>query len=107
MTKRQEFTGKVKFAAWERSGGLCETCKAMLKPGRIEYDHRVPCALGGDASLENCECICRECHAEKTAKQDVPAIARAVRQERAQAFIRKPSRWPTAKNGPLKQKIGG
>lgn len=104
---RREFSAKIKLAAFQRANGVCEMCGAQLKPGRIEYDHRVPCALGGEATLKNCECICRECHSEKTHGQDRPAIYKAQRLEKKDAGIRKRSRWPAGKDAPFKQKIGG
>jgi 5-methylcytosine-specific restriction protein A len=43
-----------------------------------EFDHRIPCAEGGDNSLENCDVLCRNCHGAKT-KKDVPRIAKGKR----------------------------
>src|SRR4051812_3083298 len=76
---RREFTKAIKIAAFQRSAGRCEVCTAKLFPGNIEYDHRIPDALGGDPTLDNAVCLCRACHSVKTAKHDVPAIARAKR----------------------------
>lgn len=77
---RREFPAKVKQAAYERSGGHCESCTAPLSPGHIHYDHVIPDGLGGEPVLDNCACICSACHGRKTAKQDVPRIAKAKRQ---------------------------
>ena len=67
---RQEFDKPTKLAAWKRSEGYCEICTAKLFPGHIDYDHRVPDALGGEPTLENCQCICDVCHDLKTDKGD-------------------------------------
>jgi len=77
---RTEFPRKVKAAAFERAKGFCEGCGAKLATGRIEYDHRVPDALGGKPTLDNCVVLCKPCHGEKTARGDVPRIAKAKRQ---------------------------
>lgn len=77
---RQEFPGKVRAAAFDRSGGKCEACGAKLIGSNTpRYDHRVPDAVGGQPTLENCQVLCRNCHGAKTEKQDVPAIARTKR----------------------------
>lgn len=75
---RQEFTRTTKLKAWDRAKGRCENCERKLFPGdRVEYDHRIPCALGGDNSLGNCQVLCGWCHGEKTAKSDAPTIAKS------------------------------
>lgn len=79
MTRR-EFSTKVMLAAYERSRGLCEECGAILQVGKFDYDHDVPDALGGEPTLENCKVRCRFCHSRKTARVDVPQIAKANRQ---------------------------
>jgi 5-methylcytosine-specific restriction protein A len=79
---RREFPAKVKVAAFERAKGQCEGCTARLYPGRYHYDHRIPDALGGEPTLDNCEVLCLACHGRKTAGTDQPAIAK-VRHVRA------------------------
>lgn len=75
---RREFSTKVKVAAFERSGGRCEQCTARI-PAGAHYDHRVPDAVGGEPTLENCQVLCRSCHGVKTSTEDVPAIAKTKR----------------------------
>jgi 5-methylcytosine-specific restriction endonuclease McrA len=90
---RNEFKAKVKVAAYERSGGVCEECGARLQPGRIHYDHAIPDALGGEPTLANCAVLCTACHGVKTARQDVPQIAKMKRQRAAHIGAKGPSRW--------------
>ncbi len=93
---RREFPAKVKVAAFERSGGLCERCKARLGPGNVEYDHVLADWLGGEPTLENCEALCRACHrgpGGKTA-QDVKVIAKAKRVGRSHIGAAPKSRNP-------------
>ncbi len=91
---RQEFPRKVKVAAFERAAGRCEKCTARLAVGKFHYDHRIPDALGGKPVLENCEVLCTACHGAKTAKEDVPAIAKANRRRDAHIGAKAPSRHP-------------
>jgi 5-methylcytosine-specific restriction endonuclease McrA len=88
---RQEFSAKVKLAAFQRAKGRCEAegCGALLMPGRFRYDHRIPDQMGGEPSLENCQVICLACDAPKTAA-DQGRIAKAKRLELRAAGIRKP-----------------
>lgn len=76
---RREFTRKIKAAAFLRCGGLCEGCGARLKTGEAEYDHELPDALSGPATLENCKVLCKVCHKAKT-PDDIRRIRKADRQ---------------------------
>jgi len=64
--------------------------------GRPEFDHRKPIAFGGTNDLSNCVVACKPCHAEKTAKEDVPRIRLADRQKDADIGAN-PSKQPMAK----------
>jgi 5-methylcytosine-specific restriction enzyme A len=104
---RKEFTRKTKAKGFERSNGLCEKCSAKLKVGEAEFDHVLPCALGGDNSLDNLEVLCRSCHKDKTA-DDVRGIRKAdrIRDKRSGAF-KKRSSFPANRNGRFKVKLNG
>ena len=104
---RHEFTQKVKAQAALRANGNCEECGRRLLTGDFHYDHEIPDALGGEATTENCRVLCRSCHANKTTKADVPRIAKAKRNFRKARGIRKPSRFPGARNSRWKKKISG
>jgi len=87
---RREFTNYVKAQAALRANGRCEQCTARLMTGGYHYDHRVPDAMGGDASEDNCQVLCKACHDLKTRKTDVPQIAKAKRRQNKHHGIRKP-----------------
>lgn len=76
---RQEFSRKVRRAIFERAQGKCECCRAILKVGEGEIDHRIPDALGGKPELSNGWCLCRICHGKKT-RADVGRVRKADRQ---------------------------
>lgn len=81
MTSRREFSKKVRYLAFERANGCCEQCGIKLSAGKVDYDHILPDALGGEPTLENCAVLCRTCHGAKTAQSDVPRIAKTKRQK--------------------------
>lgn len=78
---RRNFPDKIKIAAFERANGHCEQCLSKIISGP-QYDHIIPDGLGGDPILDNCQVLCSKCHRLKTAKADVPRIAKAKRTER-------------------------
>jgi 5-methylcytosine-specific restriction protein A len=85
---RREFSRKIRTAAIERAGGKCQQCGAALKPGEAEVDHILPSELGGEPVLANAQCLCRVCHAAKTAN-DVRRMRKADRQrDKANGAIR-------------------
>ena len=88
MSKRIEFTRKVKAQIIARANGKCEKCSAMLKTGEGEVDHILPCALGGEATVANGRLLCRVCHVEKTA-DDIRRVRKSDRQrDKASGAVR-------------------
>ena len=112
---RREFSKAVQRAALARADGRCEglltdgsRCPCMLQVGRFHYDHVVPAALAENVALENCQVLCRPCHAAKTVV-DVSVIARVRRVRDRHAGIVDPHRRPLpgGKASPFKRLIGG
>lgn len=89
MTRR-EFSPTDCDKAFKRANGLCGRCRQPLQIGRIEYDHILPCALGGDNSPANIMVLCTPCHREKTSKEDIPRIRKADRQRRNHIGAKQP-----------------
>lgn len=104
---REEFSKRTRLEAWTRCGGRCEGCGAILRPGHFDYDHHTPAAFGGRAVAENCRVLCKPCHGQKTYGRDIPAVAKSNRIRAHRAGIRRPSRFPGAKNSRWKKKIDG
>ena len=104
---RVEFTRKTKAEGFARSGGNCEICTAKLMPGKFRYDHKLPCALGGDNSLANLVVQCTACDKPKTA-DDIKRIRKADRQRDYHTGASdKPSRIQSrgfSKSGPQKNR---
>lgn len=88
MARASEFSGKTRKQALARSGYRCEwtdegrepRCGVELRPGGVHYDHITPQALGGESTLDNCQCLCPTHHRLKTSRDDVPRIRKADRQ---------------------------
>ena len=109
--QRTNFSGKVRKQAWDRAGEHCEgmlpngvRCGCELRAGFYVFDHVVPDALGGRATIDNCQVLCRDCDRPKTAA-DQGAIADNRRLFQAHKGLRAPrkpmsgSRYSPVRNG--------
>lgn len=94
---RTEFGKKVKLAAYMRclvnNKPHCELCDKLIL-GIPEFDHVKADGLGGEATLQNCMVLCGACHRRKTHEQDRPIMAKADRQFKAKAGIKRKWKWP-------------
>lgn len=62
-----------RIKVFERDRWTCQICGSRtpkrlcgsLSPRAPELDHRVPLAIGGSHSWENCQCACRQCNGHK------------------------------------------
>lgn len=88
---RREFPKPVKREALRRAAGKCEntSCGALFGV-KFHFDHDIADGLGGEPTLENCRVLCHACHGEKTAKHDVPLIAKVKRIQDRHNGIKKP-----------------
>jgi 5-methylcytosine-specific restriction enzyme A len=107
MTVRKEFSKKVKLAAWQRSGGICECgCGVKIITG-VEYDHIVEDTLGGEPTLENCRVMSKRCHDLKTRTRR-PEIDKTNRVFEKRINARKKSRpIPGSKASGYRHKMNG
>ena len=103
---RQEFSPKIKVAAFKRAWGRCEGCSGQLYTGKFHYDHVNPDGLTGEPTLENCAVLCVACHSTKT-KDDVSNIAKAKRRERRHLGADKPATMPGSRNSQWKKRMDG
>jgi len=118
---RREFPSAVKRDAYKRSGGICEChrvrhlptyrtgCKRPLSPGNTFYEHIDQDALGGGNDLSNCDVLTKTCWTLKTARIDLPAIAKNNRQrDLARGIERAPYRpLPGTKRSGIKLPFRG
>jgi hypothetical protein len=85
-----------------------KTCNGALFNTAIKgfhADHRIPRALGGSDFPPNLQPLCHSCHQDKTAKEDVPRIAKSKRQTRRVHGITRSE--GTGWNKKWKRKISG
>ncbi len=106
---RDEFSRKTKFDAFLRADGKCEGegCGLPFRGKRPEYDHILPAAFGGEATLANCMVLCRSCHVAKTTKRDMPAIAKSNRIRKREAGLKKRSTFAASRDSKWKKRIDG
>lgn len=62
---RREFTKEEKEQIKNRDGYACLCCGASGKGVRLEIDHIISCAMGGETSLENSQTLCSICNNNK------------------------------------------
>lgn len=110
---RAEFSTRTKLKAWERcqidGKPHCECgCGLPICVKGPEYDHRIPCALGGDNSLGNCVVMRKSCHDAKTREIDAKVIAKSrhVRAGHAKAKVSR-SPLPGGRKSKWKKKLNG
>lgn len=68
-TKRSVSETKKKFVA-SRQGWCCNNCKKQL-PAWFEVDHVVRLEHGGSNNVDNLVALCRDCHGQKTAMENM------------------------------------
>lgn len=85
---RIEFSKKTRDQAAQRAAGKCQCCGLPFGGKPMRFDHILPAALGGEATLANCQVLCEPCHKAKTGTRDVPTIRKADRQRRAHFGIK-------------------
>lgn len=106
---RKEFSKKLKLAAWQRSGGICECgCGVKIIAGDgPEYDHIEEDFFGGEPTIENCMVMRKRCHDAKT-KQNRPAVDKTRRVFEKRINARKQSRpMPGSRASGWKHKADG
>lgn len=93
MTARRSFTAKQRQQIFDAASGLCHLCGGAIGFKPWEVEHVLPLALGGSNDADNLRPAHVGCHAEKTAKADVPAIARAERLRQKHSGARPKSKY--------------
>lgn len=82
MTKRRRISTKERLAVFTAADGVCHICNGKINVGdRWEVSHPIPLELGGADDASNRRPAHFKCHRELTAKEDIPAIAKAKRRE--------------------------
>jgi len=114
MSARQEFSRKQRSQIIFRATGpdgviVCEGCGMRLGKKPFEIDHILPCALGGEATLENAQLLGKECcHRGGKTQDDIRMIRKADRQRDKHNGAMKPKRpwhsgWRKKMNGTVER----
>lgn len=112
---RRNFSKDTQRQALARAAGRCEAdlpsgerCPCALQPGRYVFDHVIPDRIGGEATLVNCQVICKACDQAKYPRDRI-TIDRTRRIEDRHAGITDPWRraMPGGCRSPFKRLIGG
>lgn len=98
---------RVKLRVFEAAQGCCAKCTLSIR-GKLlpAYDHKTALINGGEHRESNLQLLCVPCHKVKT-RTDVAEKATGYRKRTKAAGIRKPSRFPGARNSRWKMKVGG
>ncbi len=59
LNNKRTIPAEVKRAAFEKNNGRCSNCHTMKN---LEYDHKIPFALGGKSDKENIRLMCKNCN---------------------------------------------
>lgn len=98
MSTRREFTRRQRAEIILRATGadgviICEGCGMRLGKKPFEIDHILPCALGGEATLDNAQLLGKECcHRGGKTQDDIRRIRKADRQRDKHNGAVKPKR---------------
>lgn len=99
---------RVRLRVFERAHGRCHRCERTITPGESwTLEHLLALILGGENREKNLGVTCNWCLPQKN-REDVAMKAKnaSVRKKHTGA-AEKRSQFPTSRNGPFKQKIGG
>jgi hypothetical protein len=81
LINKRSIPAEVKRAAFEKSKGRCSNCHTMKN---LEYDHKIPFALGGKSDKENIRLLCKNCNLRAGIK--VFGIEKMTLNNRAERF---------------------
>lgn len=55
----------VRWLVWERDNFTCQKCGSRKN---LSIDHIIPESKGGEATMENCQTLCKTCNSSKGAR---------------------------------------
>lgn len=96
MTSRRSLSTRDRARIFAAHGGICHFCGGKIDGTRERWEvsHAIPLALGGADDAGNRRPAHYKCHRDATAKEDIPAIAKAKRREARHIGAKAPSRTP-------------
>ena len=109
-TRRPVFSTSFRLNLFLKRKGACASCYLKIDAGKAwDIDHILPVALGGTNKPENLQILCKPCHQSKTAKNDIPRIAKTKRLKARHLGAHAPSIRPIpgSRSSPWKRKMDG
>jgi hypothetical protein len=109
-TRRPVFSTSFRLNLFLKRKGTCASCYLKIDAGKAwDIDHILPLALGGTNEPNNLQILCKPCHQSKTAKNDIPRIAKTKRLKAHHLGARSPSTRPIpgSRRSPWKRKLDG
>jgi 5-methylcytosine-specific restriction protein A len=111
MADRKRLSTKDRTRIFAAHGGLCAFCGGKIDGTRERWEvsHDIPLALGGADDATNWRPAHYRCHRDATAGTDIPAIAKAKRNEARHQGARAASRrpMPGGRHSPWKRTMTG
>ena len=108
--RRPTFSTSFRLSLFLKRKGICTACAQKIEAGKAwDIDHILPLALRGTNEPDNLQILCRSCHKTKTARFDVPRIAKTKRLKARHLGARAPSTRPIpgSRRSPWKRKMDG
>jgi hypothetical protein len=62
---KKNIPDSIRWAVWERDNFTCKKCGTRKN---LSVDHIYPEAKGGEATMDNCQTLCKRCNSSKGAR---------------------------------------
>lgn len=59
---RKDAVTSIRKQVFDRAGGVCDKCARIVSWDGGHLHERIPRGSGGEISVENCWCLCFDCH---------------------------------------------
>ena len=64
--RKRRHNERLRLLTLQRDNYTCQSCLEPYPEYKLEADHTVPLAEGGEDDLNNSQCLCIDCHRLKT-----------------------------------------
>jgi 5-methylcytosine-specific restriction endonuclease McrA len=106
---RHRLSPRERERVFDDNRGVCHICEQLIQRGQAwQVSHPIPLANGGEDVPSNRKPAHTRCHEVQTAKVDLPAIAKSIRQRQKDKGIRPEPRrvMPGSRASGWKHRLG-